>query len=103
MQDEQPVTIPNLIAALREAGFATKQDVQSIVTATVQDATEAILEGQEGIYSKLAEHDASIATLLEKTSKIEASIDALAANTPTIQRVENLDQRVSELERKTAN
>ena len=103
MKDEKPLTIPNLIAALKEAGFATKDDVQSIVTATVQEATDAILLGQEGIYRKLAEHDASIGTLIEKTSKIEARIDALAANTPTIQRVENLEQRLSELERKTAN
>jgi predicted acetyltransferase len=95
MQDEKLLTIPNLIAALKEAGFATKDDIR--------EATDAVLEGQEGIYRKLGEHDASIATLIEKTSKIEARIDALAANTPTIQRVENLEQRVSELERKTAN
>ncbi len=86
MADEKPLTIPALIAAMKEAGFATVADVERIAdqqftsrnvatqeyfTKVVLDASEAIIKGQDAIYTKLAEHDKRLNQIDMRLEKLE--------------------------------
>lgn len=68
MADVKPLTIPALIAAMKEAGFATREDVEEISLQTA----DAILEGQAPIYERLDKIEAKLVEHDQRFEKLEA-------------------------------
>lgn len=127
MADEKPITIPALIGAMKEAGFATRSDVEEIVDqritsrglATRSDVEEivtkksletadAILEGQAPIYERLDQIDGRLDKLEMGQARLEVAqahttdevkgLKADLSDTSSRVEVNNLKARVIALE-----
>jgi hypothetical protein len=105
MAEEKPFTIPELVTALKEAGFATKDDVKEIVL----EAVDAVLEGQTPIYERLDGIDKRLDKLEEGQARLEVAqahttdeikgLKADLSDSPSRAELNNLKARVTGLEK----
>jgi archaellum component FlaC len=102
MADETPLTIPNLIAALKEAGFVTKDDLVALREEIKEDTLNTLAQFYEGqIKPEIGEVRTEIQMVKNELSWVKDEIKGLKADmadTPTRREFEGLKQRVERLE-----
>ena len=99
MADEKPLTKSGLVAALKEAGVATKDDVRQIVDKAVKtdvfklvsEATDAILKGVDKLH---AGHEKRFDKLEAGQLELKRQIRDLKHDTPSKQSFDDLKARV---------
>src|SRR5579859_5271045 len=117
MADEKPLTIPRLIAALKEAGFTTKDDLETLRKQIDKDQFEARTEFFEKMtkpeIDKLREETKTgFIRVDRRLSRLEADVSAIKNDVkgleeefgvmPSRKKVDELEERVETLETATS-
>ena len=87
MANENPLTKSDLVAALKEANVATKDDLEELgqqVKDEIRDATDSVLKGVDKLHAK---HE-------KRFDKLEKQIDDLKWDTPSNQAFNELKAKV---------